>query len=204
MERAASDDDMTAADSVRRAGWRRKRWAIALAFLALLLGAALAVWMSREQIVDDIIRDQLDANNIPASYTIDRVGGQAQVLSQVVLGDPDAPDFTAERVIVTLRHRFGVPETGAVEIVRYTVVDDFGVVVNPPIVEGQVHGGIAQGIGQVLLEHRVRLSNAKIATLGELLEDVFFITDEHGKPLSDPNVCQALQQHMSKMLDDIQ
>lgn len=118
MERAASDDDMTAADSVRRAGWRRKRWAIALAFLALLLGAALAVWMSREQIVDDIIRDQLDANGIPASYTIDRVGGQTQVLSQVVLGDPDAPDFTAERVIVTLRHRFGVPEIGGVTLVE--------------------------------------------------------------------------------------
>ena len=64
--------------------------------------------------------------------------------------------------------------------------------------------GLLARIGQVLLEHRVRLTNAKIATLGERVEDVFFMTDEHGKPLSDPNVCQALQQHMSKMLDDIQ
>ena len=46
-------------------------------------------------------------------------------------------------------------ETGAVEIVGYTVVDDFGRVVNPLIVEGQVHGGIAQGVGQALLEHTV-------------------------------------------------
>jgi carbon-monoxide dehydrogenase large subunit len=44
------------------------------------------------------------------------------------------------------------PETGAVEIVRYTAVDDFGNLVNPAIVAGQVHGGVAQGIGQALLE----------------------------------------------------
>jgi len=42
-------------------------------------------------------------------------------------------------------------ETGAARILRYTVVDDFGVLVNPLIVEGQIHGGIAQGAGQVLL-----------------------------------------------------
>lgn len=42
--------------------------------------------------------------------------------------------------------------TGAVEIVRYTVVDDFGYVINPTIVAGQVHGGIVQGIGQALYE----------------------------------------------------
>ncbi|MEX2649670.1 MAG: xanthine dehydrogenase family protein molybdopterin-binding subunit [Alphaproteobacteria bacterium] len=47
------------------------------------------------------------------------------------------------------------PETGAVTIVRYTVVDDFGRVLNPMIVAGQVHGGIAQGIGQAMLEHTV-------------------------------------------------
>jgi len=47
------------------------------------------------------------------------------------------------------------PETGATEILRYTVVDDFGNVINPMIVEGQVHGGTAQGIGQALLENCV-------------------------------------------------
>ena len=44
------------------------------------------------------------------------------------------------------------PQTGAVRIVGYWVVDDVGVVINPMIVEGQVHGGLAQGIGQALLE----------------------------------------------------
>ena len=44
------------------------------------------------------------------------------------------------------------PDTGTLEIVNYTAIDDFGVLVNPMIVEGQVHGGLAHGIGQALLE----------------------------------------------------
>jgi carbon-monoxide dehydrogenase large subunit len=47
------------------------------------------------------------------------------------------------------------PDTGSVEIVRYAAVNDFGVLVNPMLVEGQVHGGVAQGIGQALLEATV-------------------------------------------------
>ena len=46
-------------------------------------------------------------------------------------------------------------DTGAVRIVNFTAIDDFGTVINPMIVEGQVHGGIAQGIGQALLEHGI-------------------------------------------------
>ena len=44
------------------------------------------------------------------------------------------------------------PETGVIEIVRYVVVDDFGTVLNPLLVKGQVHGGVAQGAGQILME----------------------------------------------------
>jgi len=44
------------------------------------------------------------------------------------------------------------PETGVVDVVNFTAVDDVGRVVNPMIVEGQVHGGVTQGIGQALLE----------------------------------------------------
>jgi carbon-monoxide dehydrogenase large subunit len=47
------------------------------------------------------------------------------------------------------------PETGMTTIERYTAVDDFGVVVNPLLVAGQVHGGVAQGIGQALYEHAI-------------------------------------------------
>ena len=46
-------------------------------------------------------------------------------------------------------------ETGEVKIRRYIAVDDVGVVINPMIVDGQVHGGVAQGIGQALYEHAI-------------------------------------------------
>src|SRR5262249_25261797 len=45
------------------------------------------------------------------------------------------------------------PETGTVRLVGYWAVDDIGTVINPMIVEGQVHGGVAQGAGQALCEH---------------------------------------------------
>jgi carbon-monoxide dehydrogenase large subunit len=45
------------------------------------------------------------------------------------------------------------PDTGAVTIVRYVVVDDFGATLNPLLLAGQVHGGSVQGIGQALMEH---------------------------------------------------
>jgi carbon-monoxide dehydrogenase large subunit len=44
------------------------------------------------------------------------------------------------------------PETGVVEVVKYTSANDFGTVINPMLVEGQLHGGLVQGIGQVLME----------------------------------------------------
>jgi len=47
------------------------------------------------------------------------------------------------------------PETGVVTVDKFTCVDDFGNIINPMIVEGQVHGGLAQGIGQALLEQAV-------------------------------------------------
>ncbi len=47
------------------------------------------------------------------------------------------------------------PETGACEILRYAAVDDVGTVLNPLLMEGQLHGGIAQGVGQIMLENVV-------------------------------------------------
>jgi carbon-monoxide dehydrogenase large subunit len=47
------------------------------------------------------------------------------------------------------------PDTGVIEIVRYASVNDFGTVINPLIVEGQLHGGVIQGIGQALMEMTV-------------------------------------------------
>ena len=56
------------------------------------------------------------------------------------------------------------PDTGAVEIVRYTTVDDVGRVINPLIVAGQVHGGIAQAVGQALMEQVVYDDDGQLLT----------------------------------------
>src|SRR5262249_42675110 len=56
------------------------------------------------------------------------------------------------------------PETGHIELKRYVAVDDCGRQINPMIVEGQVHGGVVQGIGQALWEHAVYADNGQLLT----------------------------------------
>jgi carbon-monoxide dehydrogenase large subunit len=56
------------------------------------------------------------------------------------------------------------PETGNTDVVAWTAVDDFGIVINPMIVEGQVHGGIAQGVGQALYEGTVYDKDGQLMT----------------------------------------
>ncbi|WP_417517391.1 [protein-PII] uridylyltransferase [Marinobacter sp.] len=113
------------------------------------------------------------------------------------LDDPeDYPDIIHRRTPRQLRH-FAFPTEVVFSndtINERTVIE----VVTPD------RPGLLARVGQVLLDHRIRLSNAKIATLGERVEDVFFVTDENGEPISDPSVCHALQQDLCKMLDDIQ
>ncbi len=60
------------------------------------------------------------------------------------------------------------PETGVIDVVRYIVCDDVGKAVNPMIVRGQVHGGVAQGFGQAVLER-----TAYDADSGQLLSGSF-------------------------------
>jgi carbon-monoxide dehydrogenase large subunit len=56
------------------------------------------------------------------------------------------------------------PATGEVEVVKYSCVNDFGTIVNPIIVEGQLHGGVVQGIGQALMEMTVYDSDGQFLT----------------------------------------
>jgi carbon-monoxide dehydrogenase large subunit len=56
------------------------------------------------------------------------------------------------------------PETGKTEVIQFVAADDFGNIINPMIVEGQVHGGIAQGIGQALLEDTAYDSSGQLLT----------------------------------------
>jgi carbon-monoxide dehydrogenase large subunit len=76
------------------------------------------------------------------------------------------------------------PETGKVTIARFAAADDFGTVINPMIVEGQVHGGLAQGIGQALLENCAYDANGQLLSASYMdyamprADDVpFFVVD---------------------------
>ncbi len=61
------------------------------------------------------------------------------------------------------------PDTGVVALVRYTAVDDYGTIINPMLTIGQVQGGVAQGIGQALLEHTVYDANGQLLS-GSLMD----------------------------------
>nr|WP_170538422.1 xanthine dehydrogenase family protein molybdopterin-binding subunit [Ruegeria arenilitoris] len=77
------------------------------------------------------------------------------------------------------------PETGQVTIERFTAADDFGNIINPMIVDGQVHGGIGQGIGQALLENCVYDENGQLLSASFMdyamprADDVPFYTVDH-------------------------
>ncbi|MDM7946401.1 MAG: xanthine dehydrogenase family protein molybdopterin-binding subunit [Oceanibaculum nanhaiense] len=84
------------------------------------------------------------------------------------------------------------PDTGVTEVVKFTAVDDFGRVINPMIVEGQVHGGLAQGIGQALLENCVYDEQGQLLT-GSYMDYTMpradnlpnFTLDTHNVPAPD-------------------
>ena len=69
------------------------------------------------------------------------------------------------------------PDSGVTTVARYTVVDDFGAVINPLLLEGQVHGGIVQGLGQALLEETVYDDDS-----GQLLSGTFM---DYAMPRAD-------------------
>jgi carbon-monoxide dehydrogenase large subunit len=82
------------------------------------------------------------AHNLPA--------GMEPGLKETAFYDPSNFTFPAGCYIAEVEID---PETGKTQIVQFVAADDFGNIINPMIVEGQVHGGLAQGIGQALLEN---------------------------------------------------
>lgn len=80
----------------------------------------------------------------------------------------EPPNFTfpfGAHIVVTEVDR----ETGQIEIRRYIAVDDCGKIINPLLVDGQIHGGVAQGLGQALWEHAIYDDNGQLLT-GELTD----------------------------------
>jgi carbon-monoxide dehydrogenase large subunit len=86
---------------------------------------------------------------VPHNYPLDKL---EPGLDETAFYDPTNFTYPAGTHIAEVEID---PDTGVVTVAAFTAVDDFGNIINPMIVEGQVHGGVAQGIGQALLEHCV-------------------------------------------------
>ena len=95
---------------------------------------------------------------VPANFPLDEL---EPGLSEKAFYDPGNFTYPAGAHICEVEID---PTTGVTEIVSFVAVDDFGHVINPMIVEGQVHGGLAQGIGQALMEHGVYDDNGQLVT----------------------------------------
>ena len=99
--------------------FRKRRWRRWLAGGALLLVLGLGyAWYDREDIADDLIARKLDDMGLPATYKVERIGTGTQVLTNLVIGDPRAPDLTAERIEVALTTRWGWPGLGRITLVK--------------------------------------------------------------------------------------
>ncbi len=83
----------------------RKRWLTAGAVIIVVAG----VWLAREPIADEFIRDQLGSRGVPAQYRIDRIGTRSEQLSNIVIGDPKRPDLVAKKVEVLLSYGWSGP-----------------------------------------------------------------------------------------------
>lgn len=93
------------------------------------------------------------AHNLPA--------GMEPGLKETAFYDPSNFTFPAGCYICEVEID---PDTGKTEIVQFVASDDFGNIINPMIVEGQVHGGIAQGVGQALLEGAIYDGSGQLLT----------------------------------------
>ena len=97
------------------------------------------------------------ASYVPADYPPDLEPG----LSEKAFYDPQNFTYPAGTHIAEVEID---KETGQARLVNFVAVDDFGTVINPMIVDGQVHGGVAQGVGQALLEHGIYDGDGQLVT----------------------------------------
>ncbi len=88
------------------------------ALLVVLLAGVAIVWSNRESIADDVIAGELAKRGIQASYKIEQISPDHEVLRDLVVGDPRRPDLTVERAEVLIRYRFGYPRIGEIRLVR--------------------------------------------------------------------------------------
>ena len=108
--------------------------------------------------------DVVGAAYVPGNYPIETL---EPGLEETSFYDPPNLTYPAGAHICEIEID---PETGQIDIKNYCVSDDFGIVMNPMIVEGQVHGGVAQGIGQALFENCIYEENTAQLINGSFMD----------------------------------
>jgi [protein-PII] uridylyltransferase len=113
-------------------------------------------------------------------------------LTEALRNPEDYPTIIQRRVPRQLKH-FNFPP-------QVTILNDAQRPVTILEITAPDRPGLLARIGRIFLEFDLSLQNAKIATLGERVEDVFFITDADNQPLSDPQLCSRLQEAIVQQL----
>ena len=137
----------------------------------------------------------LDEQGTPIGEDWPRIDAIRSGLTETLADPSRYPDILQRRMPRRNRH-FNVPTQVVIsnDIINDRTAVDIQTLDRP---------GLLARIGRIFAEFNLLVQNARIATLGERAEDVFFITDRSGKPIADPELCQRLQQHIKDELDDL-
>lgn len=136
----------------------------------------------------------LDVNNQPI-HDEERLRFIRETLEQTLANPDNFPEVVQRRMPRQLKH-FDIKTTVTIsnDIVNQHTILDVMTLDRP---------GLLARIGRIFMEAGVILHNARIATLGERAEDIFFITDKHQQPISDPIVCKQLADRLREQLDQL-
>lgn len=137
----------------------------------------------------------LDEQGTPIGEDWPRIDAIRSGLTETLADPSRYPDILQRRMPRRNRH-FNVPTQVVIsnDIINDRTAVDIQTLDRP---------GLLARIGRIFAEFNLLVQNARIATLGERAEDVFFISDRDGKPIADPELCQRLQQHIKDELDDL-
>ncbi|WP_052761773.1 intermembrane phospholipid transport protein YdbH family protein [Aurantiacibacter luteus] len=123
-----AQDDALTVEARPRGRKRRIARGGGLALLVILLAVIAAAWLMRKTLADDFIAQTFRDNDIEATWTVESISPQRQVLTDLVIGDPARPDLTIDRLELSIRPRFGLPDVTALKLVR-------------PVIRGTYRGG---------------------------------------------------------------
>ena len=136
----------------------------------------------------------LDENGTPIGNDWPRIEYIRKTLTET-LKQPENFGATVSRRMPRRHKHFDVPTQ---VMISNDIVNDRSVVE----VQTLDRPGLLAHIGRIFVQFELLVQNARIATLGEKAEDVFFVTDLEGQPVSDPELCQRLQATLKQELDD--